>query len=86
MVRLDAALAVDQRDAFLQEVADALRGCAEIGPGTVHRAIAEAQRRHWDPPDSWVWRDGQISLKSRSPGAQLAQPIPAAALPVVVLP
>jgi transcriptional antiterminator RfaH len=51
MVRLDAALAVDQRDAFLQEVADALQGCAEIGPGTVHRAIAEAQRRHWDPPD-----------------------------------
>ena len=51
MVRLDAALAVDQRDGFLQEVADALRGCAEIGPGTVHRAIAEAQRRHWDPPD-----------------------------------
>ena len=51
MVRLDAALAVDQRDAFLQEVADALQGCAEIGPGTVHRAIAEAQRRHWGPPD-----------------------------------
>ena len=35
MVRLDVALAVDQRDAFLQEVADALQGCAEIGPGTV---------------------------------------------------
>jgi len=51
VVRLDAVLAVDQRDAFLREVADALRGCAEIGPGTVHRAIVEAQRRHCDPPD-----------------------------------
>jgi hypothetical protein len=34
-------LPVDQRDAFLQEVADALSVCGEIGPGTVHRAIAE---------------------------------------------
>jgi hypothetical protein len=44
-------LAVDQRDAFLQELADALSVCGEIGPGTMHRAIVEAQRRHWDPPD-----------------------------------
>jgi hypothetical protein len=34
-------LPVDQRDAFLQEVADALSVCGEIGPGTVQRAIAE---------------------------------------------
>jgi hypothetical protein len=54
---LDAVMAaarplpVESRDAFLQEVASLLRGCDEIGPGTVHRAIAMAQRRFWIPPD-----------------------------------
>jgi hypothetical protein len=43
-------LAVNRRDDFLQEVASLLRGCDMVGPGTVHRAIAEAQRTHFDPP------------------------------------
>ena len=42
---------VDRRDSFLKAVTDALAGQSPIGPGTVHRAIVEAQRRHWDPPD-----------------------------------
>lgn len=44
-------LAPDRRDAFLQAIADELRGCSVIGPGTVHRAIATAQRAHFNPPD-----------------------------------
>jgi hypothetical protein len=51
---LDAAaqpIAADRRDAFLQQVFRALMGCAELGPGHVHRAIVEAQRVHFDPPD-----------------------------------
>jgi hypothetical protein len=43
-------LPVDRRDAFLQDVAALLRG-REVGPGTVHRAIEQAQRAHFDPPD-----------------------------------
>jgi len=42
---------VGRRDAFLQDVAAALRHCCEVGPGTVHRICAEVQRRHFDPPD-----------------------------------
>ena len=41
---------VERRDAFLQDVAALLRG-REVGPGTVHRAIEQAQRVHFDPPD-----------------------------------
>ena len=44
-------LAVERRDAFLQEVATLLRGCAEVGPGVLHRIVAEVQRRHFDPPN-----------------------------------
>jgi hypothetical protein len=42
-------LAVERRDAFLQEVAAALEG-HEVGDGILHRVIAEVQKRHWDPP------------------------------------
>jgi len=42
---------IDRRDAFLQSVAAQLRGCVEVGPGTVHRAIEQAQRAHFDPPE-----------------------------------
>jgi hypothetical protein len=44
-------LAVNRRDDFLQEVARLLRGCDIVGPGTVHRAILQAQRAHFDPPE-----------------------------------
>jgi len=48
----DAArpLAVQDRDAFLQAVAEAMQGHREIGDGDVHRAIVTAQRRFYDPP------------------------------------
>ena len=38
------------RDAFLQEVANALAGCSEIGPGTVAKACRTTQRKFFDPP------------------------------------
>ena len=44
-------IAVNRRDQFLQQVARSLQACSEVGPGAVHRAIAEAQRAHFDPPD-----------------------------------
>jgi hypothetical protein len=43
-------LAVRDRDAFLQAVAEALQGHREIGDGDVHRALVAAQRRFYDPP------------------------------------
>jgi hypothetical protein len=53
---LDAILAaarpidVRDRDAFLKSVADALKGCGELGPGTVARFCRELQREHFSPP------------------------------------
>ena len=44
-------LAVRDRDDFLQEVANALAGCSEIGPGTVAKACRAAQRKFFDPPE-----------------------------------
>lgn len=44
-------IAVERRDAFLQQVAASLSGCAEVGPGIVHRVCAETQRAFFDPPD-----------------------------------
>jgi hypothetical protein len=56
-----APLAVERRDAFLQEVANALARCAEIGPGTVHRICATTQRQFFDPPNLTVGRVGRTS-------------------------
>lgn len=40
-------LAVERRDAFLQEIADALqRVNGEVGDGRLHRMIAETQRKY----------------------------------------
>ena len=44
-------LAVERRDAFLQQVAASLQGCREIGPGVVYRVAAQVQREFWSPPD-----------------------------------
>jgi hypothetical protein len=45
-------LPVERRDAFLQEIVDALQRCnGEVGPGSLHRIIRETQRKHFDPPD-----------------------------------
>jgi hypothetical protein len=43
-------LAVEDRDAFLCDVAAELRG-REVGPGTVHRVCVEVQKRYFVPPD-----------------------------------
>ena len=50
IINAAAPLSPDRRDPFLQEVTSALASCAEIGPGTVHRVCAVAQRHFWDPP------------------------------------
>jgi hypothetical protein len=44
-------LAVRDRDAFLQAVAELLQARSEIGNGDVHRTIRVAQRRFYDPPE-----------------------------------
>ena len=44
-------IAVERRDAFLQDVAAALAALPMLGAGAVHRAIVMVQRRHFDPPD-----------------------------------
>ena len=44
-------IAVERRDAFLQEVATLLSCSVEVGPRTVHRAIERAQHAHFDPPE-----------------------------------
>jgi len=41
-------IAVERRD---EQVAASLSGCAEVGPGIVHRVCAETQRAFFDPPD-----------------------------------
>jgi hypothetical protein len=43
-------LAVEDRDAFLQEVAERLTALPHLGDGVVHRVVAEVQQRHWDAP------------------------------------
>ena len=49
---------VDSRDAFLEQVATLLRGCSDAGPGDVHRAIEQAQRQFFIPPQRARLRDG----------------------------
>lgn len=44
-------LALSDRALFLAAVADALGDRVEPGDGDVHRAVREAQRRFWHPPD-----------------------------------
>jgi hypothetical protein len=43
-------LAVQQRDAFLQEVARRLASVSARGDGLVYQIVREVQKRHWDPP------------------------------------
>jgi hypothetical protein len=43
-------LPVNDRDPFLQEVAERLAAIPERGEGIVHRICAEIQREHWEPP------------------------------------
>jgi hypothetical protein len=51
-------LAVECRDQFLRDVAAALQAYpAELGPGVVHRVVAEVQARHWTPPSGMAVRE-----------------------------
>jgi hypothetical protein len=43
-------LALESRDPFLQDVADALAQLPHLGDGVVFRTCAEIQRKHWDAP------------------------------------
>jgi hypothetical protein len=52
IMRAARPIAPDRRDAFLQEVASSLVGCSDIGPGIVHRVLAQVQRVHLDPPET----------------------------------
>ena len=52
-----APLDVAMRDVFLQQVASALGGYREIGPGIVHRICAETQARYFNPPDLSTTKD-----------------------------
>jgi hypothetical protein len=38
------------RDAFLQDLADALQRYPEVGPGVLHRTIVTLQKKYFDPP------------------------------------
>jgi hypothetical protein len=44
-------LPVERREPFLQQVATSLQARSEPGPGDVHRAIVDAQRRNFNPPN-----------------------------------
>jgi hypothetical protein len=50
IMRACAPLRPDARAGFLETVAAALQG-REIGDGSVGRAIAQAQRQFFDPPE-----------------------------------
>ena len=41
---------MQDRDAFLRDVAERLAALPHLGDGVVHRMCAEVQREHWDPP------------------------------------
>jgi hypothetical protein len=45
-----APLAVQDRDPFLQEIAQTLQALPEVGDGALHRIIMQVQRRHFDAP------------------------------------
>jgi hypothetical protein len=52
VMRAARPIAVERRDAFLVDVAQALSGHAVLRPGVVGRTCAEVQKRYFDPPDT----------------------------------
>ena len=44
-------LPIQDRDAFLHDVVEALDHCPELGDGAVSRLCRELQRRYFDPPN-----------------------------------
>jgi hypothetical protein len=49
VLRVATPLAAADRDAFLQAIADALRGHAEVGDGTLFRVLREMHRFREQP-------------------------------------
>jgi hypothetical protein len=54
-------IAVERRDAFLQQVAVTLQAYRELGPGLVHRVVAQVQREYFDPPNFMTGTHGRVS-------------------------
>jgi hypothetical protein len=54
-------IAIERRDAFLQQVASSLQRCGELGPGVVYRVAAQVQREFFDPPDLSAGAPGRAS-------------------------
>jgi hypothetical protein len=50
VMRAAAPLLVQDRGAFLEEVARELAALPELGDGALHRVVASVQRRHFSPP------------------------------------
>jgi hypothetical protein len=50
VMRAARPLQVEDRDPFLQAIAERLAAIPERGDGIVHRTAAEIQRDFWDPP------------------------------------
>ena len=50
------------RGAFLEALAQALRGQRELGDGANYRAIREVQRKHFDPPHQIAGLNGDILI------------------------
>jgi hypothetical protein len=49
LTRIASPLSPGDRQAFLEDVAEQLKG-REIGSGILHRIAVECQRRYWTPP------------------------------------
>jgi hypothetical protein len=50
VMRGAAPLRPQDRDAYLRQVAEQLRGQEPLGDGLVGRVVRDVQRRFWDPP------------------------------------
>jgi hypothetical protein len=50
VMRGAAPLRPQDRDAYLRQVAEQLRGQEPLGDGVVGRVVRDVQRKFWDPP------------------------------------
>jgi hypothetical protein len=50
VMRAAQPLAVNDRDPFLQAVAERLSSLLHLGDGLVFQICREVQREHWEPP------------------------------------
>jgi hypothetical protein len=54
VMRAASPLQPQDRTPFLEALAQALQAQPVLGDGIIHRAIAETQRRFFDPPREYV--------------------------------